>query len=253
MHADPLGFCWESSLPRMTFRGCTGKERGLAKSKRKAWTTFEPHELPSEVRAPYVFWPLQLVGDGVNAWDLGVSEWSDLIRHFRKCLPEQFDLVVKPHPRSSPQDTACLAQVFQDLPNTHVVPRSAHLKTLIAQSSGVADANSSVLYEARLMFNKPVYAYARGWFTNHSELFVPLHFRHPPRSLPRLDFITDGTIAASERLSEYSDWFLCQLLARQFPRERAASDRETFLAWVDRLSYDSYIKYGEDIFREFVE
>jgi hypothetical protein len=249
MHADPLGFCWESSLPRMTFRSCSGKEHDLARSFRKSWMDFGEQKLPEDVRAPYVFWPLQLIGDGVNAWDLALSEWSGLIRHFRQCLPAEFQLVIKPHPRSGFEDANGVAQLAQQLPNVCVVPPSTHLKTLIAQSSGVAGANSSVLYESRLMFNKPVYAYARGWFTNHTDLFSPVHYRMPPRKLPRIDFLTENTIASSERLSDYSDWFLCQLLARQFPRDKAESDRDEFLTWVDRLSYDSYVRYGEDIFR----
>ena len=63
----------------------------------------------------------------------------------------------------------------------------------------------------------------------------------------------NGTITTSERLSAHVDWFLCHLLARQFPRDRALADRDAFLAWVDRLTYDSYVKYGEDVFRDHID
>jgi len=253
MHADPIGFCWESSLAQLTFRSCSGVERDIAASHRSAWLDFERHELPPEIKEPFALWPLQLIGDRVNAWDLGMSDWSELVQHFRKSLPEEIQLVVKPHPRGGPFDATGPAQPLRNLPNTILVPTSTHLKTLLERSCAVAGANSSVLYEARLMFNKPVYTYSRGSFTNHSELFLPLYYRLPPRPLPRLDFIVNGTIATSERLSEYADWFLCQLLARQFPRDLALSDRDAFLGWVDRLTYDSYVMYGEDVFRRGIE
>ena len=252
MHADPLGFCWESSLPRIPFRRCAGLQRVCAQNARKKWLAFETKPLPDSIRKPFVFWPLQLTGDQVNIWDLKVKEWTRLIQHFRGSLPKEYQLVIKEHPRSQPHDNAGVAELVPKLPNTILVPKDTDLKTLLSQCNGVAGANSSVLYEARLMFYKPAYVYARGWFTNHSELFMPVPLREP-RPLNRFDWLEDNNRLRTQRLDDYTDWFLAQFLARQISRERANADAKWLKRALYRLSYASFMKYGEDIFLDALE
>jgi len=251
-HADPLGFCWESSLPRLVFRQCTGVQRMHAQKTRKEWLAFDLKPLPDSVRKPFVFWPLQLIGDQVNIWDLKVKDWAGLVRHFRACLPEDYQLVIKEHPRSKPEDNLGIAELAARLPNTVLVHRDTDLKTLLRDCRAVAGANSTVLYEARLMFHKPVYTYARGWFTNHPELFIPVPSREP-RALNRIDWVEDNRRVRTERLDEYSDWFLAQFLARQLDRQRAESDPKWLKRALHRLSYSSFMKYGEQIFLDALE
>jgi hypothetical protein len=132
------------------------------------------------------------------------------------------------------------------------VPRETDLKTLLHGCQAVAGANSSVIYEARLMFHKPVYTYARGWFTNHSELFLPVPMRET-RPLNRFDWVADNSRLRTERLDDYTDWFLAQMLARQIERERAESDPKWLKRALHRLSYGSFMKYGEEIFLDALE
>jgi hypothetical protein len=66
IHADPLGFCWESSLPRMVFRRITEKQRKLARETRERWLEFQPEEMDRRVKKPFVLWPLQILGDTVT-------------------------------------------------------------------------------------------------------------------------------------------------------------------------------------------
>lgn len=252
MHADPLGFCWESSLPRLVFRQCTGRQRMRAQATRREWLSFAPKALPHAVRKPFVFWPLQLTGDQVNVWDLKVRDWTGLIRHFRSCLPPEYQLVLKEHPRSKAEDNLGIAELPSKLPNTVLVPRETDLKTLLHQSQAVAGANSSVLYEARLLFHKPVYTYARGWFTHHSELFLPVAWREA-RPLNRFEWVADNSRLRTERLDEYTDWFLAQLLARQIERERAEADPKWLKRTLYRLSYAAFMKYGEEVFLDALE
>src|SRR5690606_24461323 len=66
-HADPLGFSWESSLTRMTFRGVTEYDWDTAEMARLAWHhQHPPTDLPSAIKTPFVLFPLQLIGDRVN-------------------------------------------------------------------------------------------------------------------------------------------------------------------------------------------
>jgi hypothetical protein len=252
MHADPLGFCWESSLTRMLFRQCSKLERTCSEKIRKKWLAFEPKPLPQSIRPPFVFWPLQLTGDQVNLWDLRVKDWTGLLEHFRGCLPRDFQLVLKEHPRSKPHDNTGVAELVAKLPNTVIIPRDTDIKTLLAKCSAVAGANSTVLYEGRLLFHKPAYVYARGWFTHHSELFTPVPLRDP-RPLNRFDWVDDNERLRTDRLNDYTDWFLAQFLARQIQRDRAEHDGRWLKTALHRLSYASFVKYGEEIFADTLE
>lgn len=248
IHVDPLGFCWESSLSRLTYRCCAVEQRLLARKTRDAWLRFEPRDLPPQVANRFVLWPTQLILDRVNRWDLNVPNWQALIQHFRMCLPDDFQLVIKPHPRSHPGDVAGLDQLAAELKNVIILPSGVDLKSLLMRCSGVAGANSTVLAEARLMFHKPVYAYARSWFTNHADLIYPVISAFAPRPLMRIEELYDNSLVRSEWLDGYADWFLAQLLVRQITRAQAEGDPEEFKQRVRRFSYRSYIQNGEDIF-----
>jgi len=104
-----------------------------------------------------------------------------------------------------------------------------------------------VLYEARLVFQKPTYVYARSWFTNHEELFVPLSLYYE-RQLKRFEHVEDNSLMRTERLDDYTDWFLAQLMARQINRDVAEQNPALFKQQVLRLSYQSFLQHGEEIF-----
>lgn len=245
LHADPLGFAWESSLCQMTFRGLTEKQRQVAQSSRMKWIGYERVPLPETIKPPYVLWPLQLIGDQVNRWDMRMESWMPMVQHFRESLPQEIQLVVKPHPRSKPQD---IPRGIKELPNTLLLEYKVDLKSLIESATAVAGANSTVLMESRLMFHKPVYAYARSWFTHHTELFTPVFLHIPPRELNRLDYLQNPKANRSEYLNDYTDWFLYQLLVRQLSHAEA-NDWEILKPWTTKRTYQSFIQHGEDIFQ----
>ena len=247
MHLDPLGFAWESSLSRMIFRSATQNQRESARRAREEWMTFEKKELPQEIKKPFVLWATQLIKDKVNTSDLNVKEWGSMITHFRQSLPEDYQLVIKPHPLG-PEFSLDFLELMKGLKNVIVLPKKIDLKTLLFESSGVAGANSSVLYEARLMFQKPVYAYARSWLTNHEELFVPVQLSSKPGGLFRIDYLANDEMVKNERLNEYSDWFLANLLSRQIRTTFSKTNPKAFKDFVLRVSFNSYQKYGEEIF-----
>jgi hypothetical protein len=244
-HFDPLGFCWESSLPRLLFRSLKDKGRLLAQAKRQEWLSFQKKPLPPCIKKPFVLWPLQLIRDKVNLWGLNVASWIGLIRHFRECLPAKYQLVIKEHPLCSKNDNREMLQLASELPHSVWISRNIHLKSLIAESCGMAGANSTSLYEARLMFQKPVYVYAQSWFTNHEELFLPVPFASPI-SLPRFDYVENNRLLKTERLNDYADWFLAHLLSRQIEDNQLHSS--DLKSKIDKLSYKSYVKYGDDVF-----
>ena len=246
LHADPLGFSWESSLCRMVFRNLTDRQRTIAQAKRIEWVQFRRQELPAGVRPPYVLWPLQLIGDKVNRWDLNVSDWAEMIVHFRQSLPKEYQLVIKPHPRANRNDEP--NSMIADLPNVQVLRERCDLRSLIEQSSATAGANSTVLMEARLMFHKPAYVYARGWFTNHSCLFTPVSLRYPARELNHFDQVAKNSCLHTEYLQDYTDWFLYQLLVRQMDHH-SAKNWAALRQWIFRRTYRSFLSHGEEIFQ----
>ena len=249
LHFDPLGFCWESSLTRMIFRGVSERQRARARRAREDWLKMPPQPLPPGVKKPFVLWPLQLIGDQVNVWDLGLRDWTGLLKHFRAILPAGIQLVVKDHPVAREKDMAGLDALLPQLQNTLRVPKQTDLATLLRECVAAAGANSSVLSEARLMFKKPVYAYGRSWFTNHGELFFRLRV-DAGEALPRTDWLEDPARMRSEYLEDYADWFLAQLLGRQLESRTAEADPEKLKQKIWRLSYRSFVEHGEEIFED---
>jgi len=249
LHFDPLGFCWESSLTRMIFRGVSERQRARARAAREAWMKKPRRPLPDGVKKPFVLWPLQLIGDQVNQWDLAVSDWTGLLTHFRASLPAGIQLVVKDHPVAREKDIAGLEALMPKLGNTVRLPKQADLTALLRECAAVAGANSSVLSEGRLMFGKPTYAYGRSWFTNHRDLFLPLK-AGSRESLPRLDWLENPSRMRVEYLDDYADWFLAQLLGRQLSSGEAESDPVKLKQKMWRLSYRSFVEYGDEIFED---
>ena len=96
--------------------------------------------------------------------------------------------------------------------------------------------------EARLLYNKPTYAFGDSWFTGHSALVVPVTHAMAVYDINMEADIKEGM----EHLQEYRLWFLGQLLARQHKRSPASS--KDFEKWVRRRSYKSYLEHGEDVF-----
>lgn len=244
LHVDPLGFSWESSLPRMVFRSISPKVRRKAQTNRKRWMRFARQELPGGVCKPYVLWPLQLIKDQVNRWDLNANDWLALLAHFRECLPPEFQLVVKPHPRAMKELDGVASHLF----NTLILEEDCHLQSLLEGASAVAGANSTVLLEARLMFHKPTYCYARGWHTNHTEIFWPLQLNHPPRALPHVDCLYRPKSMRDEWHDDYADWFLYQLLIRQLGLQEA-TNFELLYKFVGCRTFRAFELDGEDIFK----
>ena len=232
----------------MVFRQCTADQRARASTARERWLHFQRRGLPECVRHPYVLWPLQLIGDRVNRWDLAIESWNDLIIHFRKCLPSEYRLILKHHPRSKSEDHVGVEVVARQLPKTYVIDAGVDLRTLIEGCSAVAGVNSSVLTEARLMFLKPAFAYGRSWFTGHSDLIMPISHRFPERVPGRWGWLENPTMLRDERLMDYANWYLYQLLVRQKSHDQAQGDNNALKKFVDRLSYRSFIEHGEEIF-----
>jgi hypothetical protein len=247
VHLDPLGFCWESSLPRMPFVRCTDRHRTAARLARERLVPPVNDDLPDGVTPPFVVWPLQLSQDKVNEHGHRFTDWGIPIRHFRNCLPAEIQLVIKPHPRG-PVDGICIC----GMNNVKLLPPSIRLSSLLSRCAAVAGVNSTVLQEARLLFHKPVYTYGPSWYTSHTELFMPVDYRSSPRRLSRIDDLFNDRLLSSEYLRDYADWYTFQLLARQYPEplERIPSDPKRFLDWAHRLTFRSFQLHGEQIFED---
>lgn len=234
---DPLGFCWKSSLTKMKFKQCSDRQRKIAKKTIKQFRIFAD-KLPTAVTPPFFLWADQLLRDNTNAYGLKLGKWSILIKHFRQCLPDNIQLVIKTHPRSRHEEHSYLYELPKILKNTTVV-KKVDLKSLLTHCVGVTGANSTVLYEGRLIYNKPTYAYAKSWFSNHEELFYFMDHTKNPKPIK---------IFNSKAINkDYLYWFLYQIIIRQI----LISDckEEKMLKKMLFLCKDNFDKYGEEIFK----
>jgi SAM-dependent methyltransferase len=244
LHFDPSGFCWESSLTSMQFRDCTDKQYEVAAQHIEDMR--EDYKTDLHTSKPFVLFPLQLLSDRVNTYSLNIKEnWLVLLEHARHILPEEFDLVVRPHPRGGAyKDESEWAEITRG-----VIWRSNKQASLVDElhaCSGVIGSNSTVISEARLLYNKPVWAYGPSWYTNHTALVYPLQHTMENYMLPWADELIDG-VRKSEYLDRYKHWYVAQLMARQFGG-RTVKDVKTFQQWLLRRTHNSFKQHGEDIF-----
>lgn len=240
VHADPVGYAWQSSLCRMEFCGLAPRQRFRATRFRERSLSRPAERLPDGVRIPFVLWPLQLIGDRVNKYDENLPDWYDLLLWTRQIIPVQYQLVVKDHPVPTIQPRI---ELSQGLPDTVFLDRSAPLRPLLENAAGVIGSNSTVLLESRLLFRKPTWAFGRSWYTGHSELVYPIRISE---RLPHSELL--GQPIEDSWLLDYGDWFLWQLLARQYTAEDAKKDPKAFVRWIHRRSFRSYKSLGEDAF-----
>lgn len=250
LHLDPLGFCWESSLPRLGFVSCPDSMRRRARTFRRAWTDFRPRPLPDFLCPPFALWPLQLIRDQVNCWDLKAESWAPFLWDFRARLPDEMQLVVKAHPRAGVTDMEGIAAAVRAMPHTVMVSTEEDLKSLLVAAAIVGGINSTVLYEARLLFGKPVFVYGHGWFSGHPDLFTPL-IRSPrcPDPLPvEWEHCDRGDRA--EFVAEYADWFLAHLLVRQVSHAWARRYPDRLRERVEHFTYQAYCRHGEALFTD---
>ncbi|MGB2663104.1 MAG: glycosyltransferase family 9 protein [Candidatus Acidiferrum sp.] len=239
-HADPLGYAWNSSLCQMTFSRLTRRQRVRVSHFRKQFLSQKAGPLPQTVQIPFVLWPMQLIADRVNRYDLNLSDWYDLILWTRQILPVGYQLVIKHHPVTSAQPRLDFVRC---LPNTIILDKSAPLRSLIEQSAGVIGCNSTVLLESRFLFNKPTWAYGRSWYTGHPELVFPIRVSE---RLPNREML--GKPLDDPWLEDYATWFLWHLLARQYSTSEARKDPKGFVQWIHRRTAQSYAALGEDAF-----
>jgi FkbM family methyltransferase len=249
LHVDPMGFCWESSIPSMMFHECSDFHRKKAEASRKTYMAFKDKGLPKGVQKPFVLWPLQLLGDRVNKHGLKATSWVEIIKHFRTALPNEYDLVLKPHPRGGGMDG--IEALVHKTPGLVLANARADLRSIMKQCSAVAGANSTVLTEARLMFHKPVFAYGRSWYTNHTELVYPIDKDFKLKVLPHMDVVEDNALIRTERLDAYTNYYLSQLLARQFAHKDVTKDPQRYVDWLHKRTYQSYLEHGLDIFEDY--
>lgn len=243
LHADPVGFCWESSLCSMKFPGkvpdtVVNYFAHLVEHANKL-----VRRNPFEANTKNVLFPLQLLNDQVNAQGLGVrGDWTEYIALARKLLPEDVILWVKQHPRAI---RAADLETRWAMTQRNVKMYNGKLEDALYYCDGVVGMNSTVLTEARLLYNKPVWAFAKSWYTGHPDLVCLV--KADMQVLPEVDKIDTG-VSTDEYTDKYRQWYAGQLLARQYKHTDVRSNSEKFRQWLLQRTYKSFLAHGEEIF-----
>lgn len=252
VHCDPLGFCWRSSLCRMEFPGLVTdaqvrvSEDVLDYMARRSACDEATSDKMAEF-GDYVLWPLQLLQDRVNTFGENAYSWVPYIKHARKLLPAAVKLLVKPHPRDAAPGSRSLSEIAELAAadgGVVLLPPKLNLASCLAGARGVVGMNSTVLYEARLIFGLPIWAYADSWYSNHDELFYRLKLDSD--SLPHAAQLEDRSDL--DDMDEYARWFIYQLAARQFMKDPADADLKRYVRHLRARSYQQWVRYGPDMF-----
>lgn len=226
-HLDPDGFCWDSILTRQKF--ISGMAPCLNAEAYKVLAAPRPVKLPSEIKQPFALWACQLITDKVNTMGLNMTDWTPMVKHFRSFLPPDIQLVVRPHPKMISRQSQehipylKLKAAVASLPNTIMLSEGG-IDDLIQESVCVAGANSTVLIEASLRYNKPTYGYGRSWFTNHPNIVTPVNIENK-ENIPQ-----HQAASAPQKI-----WFINELLQKQINREPEPSV-EALNKWINRNS-----------------
>jgi hypothetical protein len=157
LHFDRKGFCWDSSFPHENISKYPDKEENFNIS------SYDMKK-PIDVEKPFVFVPLQMLGDSVILHGSDISSWDSFVRKVREDVPSKYDLVVKNHPMEK-------AKYESRDPSVHVI--DSGLGWAITESEFVVGVNSGVLYESAFIFDKPVYYYGKSWYDRHPEVCRP--------------------------------------------------------------------------------
>lgn len=216
-HLDPEGFCWESMLAKQTY---------LSNINNTAWSTDVADVLfnknakyppvPEHLKhTKFALWVCQLVSDKVNTKGKNFLDWGGVIRHFRSILPDDIKLVVRLHPKMN-------TRIQEERYTKDRIQRALSMyKNVFFEHEGVvesyldsvncvcvAGANSTVLYEAALKFNKPAYAYADSWYSCKGEHNL----------VTMIDFAQTEKLEIPERSKadvQAQLWFTGELIQRQ--------------------------------------
>jgi len=243
LHVDPIGFCGESSLTRMIFTGSVPGEAREHSKRLREDALKKAGANPFKKGTKNVLFPLQLVGDKVNQFCLNVRDnWVSVLEHARKTLPKDVLMHVKTHPRGGKS----VAELDWIKKTNNVAHYTGDLYAALRHCDGVIGSNSTVLTEARLLFDKPVWAYADSWYTNHTDLINRIDLRFRARPMPYIEHLEKG-LPEEEYLTDYRDWYLGQLIARQYTQSVKSAPKR-YTQWLLKRTYNSYLKHGEDIF-----
>lgn len=93
--------------------------------------------------------------------------WESIVELAKRWRKKNEHIVVKTHPMGSKLD-------IKDSKNIHIV---SHMKCnidLLKRASLVIGVNSTMLYEASLLYNKPVFALGDSWFDSHPEVVTKI-------------------------------------------------------------------------------
>lgn len=139
----------------------------------RASTMDRPDPLPrAAARAPFVFVPLQRPRDAVVRFDSEVHDFGHLLRRVLFLSRGRFLVVCKTHPHDRDMELG----VPDVIPNSHIVLREGVGRRneevcdyLLSRAALVVGVNSNMLFRA-LLFNTPVIATGRSWFSGANVL-----------------------------------------------------------------------------------
>lgn len=237
-YLDPVGFGSESSICSMPFRKLTKRDSRLADDFRDKWRSKFEYSNPVPRGTKYVLLLLQILIGSKKAGDVSFSSWDPFILDIKSRVAPGTKIIVRPHPFS---DSLHISDKTLSLPDVQLIDkRSSNLQSLIVGAESVYGVNSTSLLEACLIYGKQTFVYGDGFNCGHDRIFPRVRLAdvvHFNPGIPDPDYV---------------NWFLFQLLARQFPKSLSQNSGDLFDA-INRMSFHSFMRYGQSIFQTDVQ
>jgi len=166
LHFDPLGFSSHSLLAKSRLDNIDiniDKIKDIIKNYKN---TFAVNENIFKLNKPYILLITQHTGDATIQHDYNDFEsWQKIIDFADKIKKKNELLVIKINPQNVKSKDVMI------LPHGSIaIQNKCFNNDLLANANAVIGVNSTMLYEASLLYDKPVIALGDSWFNCHPEV-----------------------------------------------------------------------------------
>lgn len=164
------------------------------------WKKASIDDIPT---VPYVLFPLHMPGES-QTLVRGYPFINDVevLQQVSLALPSEYVLVVKEHPGYEGWKSLKELDVIKSLPNVYLIRSTVSSHDLIESSKAVVTINSSVWFES-LAFNKPVFTFGRGVFTDSGVTNQVASYTELREKLNLLQVCDESFLPSQEKVEKF--------------------------------------------------
>jgi len=172
---DPWGFSSKSLISQSRLDDVEFDEEQVTKGIRWSRGICYGTKDDAKIDRPYILLVLQHTRDNTLQYDFpSFISWQKIIDFVHSIREPGELLVIKKHPCMSEYKTDLTAPPDAIITDKHILNFS-----LLENANMVIGINSTMLYEASILFNRSVVGFGESWFNGHPEIIKKVKFGEP--------------------------------------------------------------------------